>query len=123
MIHVVFKKEDWKLDTFGPAFERALGKVNVQTAYDVERAAKRLTPVDTGTLRTDYDVRVTGLGETVDVVHGSGPASDYAAPVHNGRRTASGSTVAGTFHLTKAVDNNKANYTRRVRAAYNQAAR
>lgn len=68
----------------GPLATEALAGAAVTEQEKVITAAKRRTPVDTGTLRASGTVlpaRV--MGQTVEVIAGfGGPASEYAVFVH-----------------------------------------
>lgn len=103
MAEVKTERVAWHLDAVRAALEDEVYRAAVATAYDVERHAKHFAPVDTGALRADIH---TEVGPSPKGTHKviSGDTIAYAAPVHNGHVTRSGSTVSGTFYLTKGAD-------------------
>jgi len=50
-----------------------------KSMYEIDREAKQLSPVDTGRLRSSFQVKLTNLRGEI------GPTVNYAADVHEGR--------------------------------------
>lgn len=96
------------------AIEKAFGaRVVVPVTLKVEELSKKEAPVRTGALRADIHHRFPS--DTEGQVR-SGDAIAYAVPVHEGHRTASGSTVAGNPYLVRGAKGAEPFARRKVKA-------
>lgn len=88
-------------DLNGNEVKEFLGKQGLA----VERKARKLTPVDSGTLRRGWTTKWLGHGKVIVF----NPVS-YASHVNYGHKTKNGGYVSGRYMLDKAVMNRKDAY-------------